>query len=90
MKLPVWYKRGLPIWLFAAPGFWWFATGFNGLSFFSFPGLNGPEMGAGWQIGLVIQIGIYALLLFPVTALPIAVVASKSSNRHGESPNAPN
>jgi hypothetical protein len=70
MKLPRWYFITVLIWAVVAPSFWWFATGFNGLPFFSLPKLAGPSEGSGWQISLVIQLAIYAALLAPVTTLP--------------------
>lgn len=71
MRLPTWYKRTCAIWVVAAPLFWLFATGFNGLPFLSLPNLAGPSEGAGWQISLVIQLAIYAALLAPLTTLPL-------------------
>ena len=73
MRLPTWYKFTCLVWVVAAPSFWWFAMGFNGLPFFSLPKLAGPSEGAGWQISLVIQFAIYAALLAPLTALPLVL-----------------
>ncbi|RSU58398.1 hypothetical protein DAH55_02295 [Sphingomonas koreensis] len=70
MKLPRWYTYMCAIWAIAAPSFWWLATGLGGLPFFSLPELAGPSSGAGWQIGLAVQIMVFALLLAPITALP--------------------
>ena len=74
MSFPRWYKIMTLIWLFAAPAFWWFATGFNGLPFFSLPTLAGPEEGAGWQISLILQFAIFGALLAPITTLPIVLL----------------
>jgi hypothetical protein len=82
MKLPTWYTKGLLVWVFAAPAFWWFASGFSDEGFFSLPILASPEEGAGWQISLILQIMLFALLLFPITALPLAVAKSAYKNRH--------
>ena len=70
MKLPRWYKVTCVIWAVGAPSFWGFATAFNGLPFFSLPQLAGPSEGAGWQMSLVVQLVIYAILLAPITTLP--------------------
>ena len=70
MRLPRWYKLTVLIWCVAAPSFWWFAAGFNGLPFFPLPTLAGPSEGAGWQVSLIIQLAIYAALLAPLTTLP--------------------
>jgi hypothetical protein len=88
MRLPTWYTRGLIIWLFAAPAFWAFSAALNGQPFFSFGELAGPSTGAGWQIGLVLQLGILAVLAFPLTALPIAAAAAWRESRQRNTSNA--
>jgi hypothetical protein len=83
MKLPSWYWIACAMWLPAAPSFWWFAMGFNGLPFFTLPKLAGPSEGAGWQISLILQLVIYAALLAPITALPFALFAGRRASVPG-------
>ena len=80
--LPRWYKHLLMIWVIAAPAFWWFASAFNGASFFSLPKLAGPSEGAGWQISLIIQLAIYAALLAPITSAPWLVKSRRHLNEN--------
>lgn len=77
MSFPRWYKIMLPIWAVLASAFWWFATSFNGLPFFSLPQLASSLDGAGWQIGLAVQLILLAALVAPLSLLPLALKSQR-------------
>lgn len=72
-----WYGKRMLIWALIVVPFWWFATGFHGVPFFTLPMLNGPSAGDWWQIGLIIQLAIFAAMVLPPLVWPIIYSRAK-------------
>ncbi|SIN59989.1 hypothetical protein SAMN02745824_0529 [Parasphingorhabdus marina DSM 22363] len=92
MIFPRWYKIMFPFWAILAPSFWWFATTFNGESFFSLPQLASASEGAGWQLSLALQMIIIAVLLAPLSLLPLVLINQRKLKKlnHEKANNAEN
>ena len=81
MKIPRWYKAVALLWLLIIVPFWWLAAEFNGYSFFSLPKLSGPSEGAGWQVGLAVQLAVISAFLAPPLLLPFVLLRARWPNR---------
>ncbi len=89
MRIASWYLGVLIPWFFLVVPFWYFATSFNGASFFSLPTFASPSEGEGWLLALTLQVLLCLAMLSPLIALPFAIeVNGRTGNAQDADENA--